>query len=366
MGRSRLSLRTLSVRGLVGLVVLLVAVIGSALGYRELKQNENARDLAVHTPRGVQEAMFVRLGGVDQWVQVRGEDRDNPVLLFVHGGPGNAVSPFASLFRTWERDFTVVLWGQRCAGKTYARTGVGGCEGMSLERVAKDGTELSEFLRQRLHKSKIVVLGHSWGSMVALRMVHERPDLYSAYVGTGQVVSIPEKEPVVYDRAMAQLRGAHDEAGVRALQAVGRPPYRSSEDLLVERNLSLRHDSAAERGLFERLASVGLVAPGWSLWDTYQYFQASPHAEAATFADTADYDARTLGRTFETPIFVFSGADDNVTPAALAQRYVEGLKGPKTEFVALPGAGHSAVLTEPEVFLRELDNRVRPIAIRAQ
>jgi len=345
MGRSRLSLRTLSVRGLVGLVVLLVAVIGSALGYRALKQNENARDLAVHTPRGVQEAMFVRLGGVDQWVQVRGEDRDNPVLLFVHGGPENAVS---------------------CAGKTYARTGVGGCEGMSLERVAKDGTELSEFLRQRLHKSKIVVLGHSWGSMVALRMVHERPDLYSAYVGTGQVVSIPEKEPVVYDRAMAQLRGAHDEAGVRALQAVGRPPYRSSEDLLVERNLSLRHDSAAERGLFERLASVGLVAPGWSLWDTYQYFQASPHAEAATFADTADYDARTLGRTFETPIFVFSGADDNVTPAALAQRYVEGLKGPKTEFVALPGAGHSAVLTEPEVFLRELDNRVRPIAIRAQ
>lgn len=353
-------------RGLTGLVIVSVAIAASALGYRAYEQNENAREFAIHTPRGVQEALYIRLGGIDQWVQIRGEDRDNPVLLFVHGGPGNAVSPFSSLFRPWEKDFTVVIWDQRCAGKTYARGDARSCQGMTLEGVAKDGIELSESLRERLHKSKIVVLGHSWGSMVALRMAHDRPDLYSAYVGTGQVVSIPEKEPVVYDRAMALLRGAHDEAGVCALLAVGRPPYRSSRDLMAERGLSLRHDAPAERDLYWGLARLGMVAPGWSLWDAYQYFQAGPRAEAATFADTADYDARALGLVFETPIFVFNGADDNVTPAALAQQYVEGLEAPKTEFVALPGAGHSAVLTEPEVFLRELDRRVRAIAVRAQ
>jgi pimeloyl-ACP methyl ester carboxylesterase len=366
MGRGRLSLKTLIVRGLLGLAILLLAIVALALGFRAFRQNAIARDLTLHTPRAVQEAMYVRLGGVDQWVQIRGEDRDNPVLLFVHGGPGNAVSPFASLLRPWEKDFTVVIWDQRCAGKTFARGGIQSCQGMSLARVAADGVELSEFLRQRLHKSKIVVLGHSWGTMVGLRMVHDHPDLYSAYVGTGQVISIPEKEPVVYDRAMAMLRGAHDEAGVRALLAVGRPPYRSSDDLMTERSLSLRHDAPAERDLFMRLASVGLVAPGWSLRDAYRYFQAGSPAEAATFADTNDYDARALGPTFQIPIFVFSGADDNVTPAALAQRYVEGLKAPKAEFVSLPGAGHNAVLTEPEVFLHELNTRVRPIAVRSQ
>jgi pimeloyl-ACP methyl ester carboxylesterase len=360
-----LTLKTFIVRGLLGLVIVVAAAIALALGYRAIRQIQVAHDLVLKSPRAVQEAMYVQLGGVDQWVQIRGEDRANPVLLFVHGGPGNAISPFAALFRPWEKDFTVVIWDQRCAGKTFARGGVQTCRGMSLARVAADGVELSEFLKQRLHKSKIVVLGHSWGTMVGLRMVHDRPDLYSAYVGTGQVVSIPEKEPVVYDRAMAHLRAAHDEAGVRALQAIGRPPYRSSDDLLAERNLSLRHDSPAERGMVVRLAGIGLVAPGWSLRDAYQYFQASPHAEDATFKDTADYDARALGPTFQIPIFVFSGADDNVTPAALAQSYVERLKAPHAEFVSLPGAGHNAVLTEPEVFLRELDARVRPIAVRS-
>jgi pimeloyl-ACP methyl ester carboxylesterase len=237
---------------------------------------------------------------------------------------------------------------------------------MSLGRVAQDGIELSELLRQRLHKSKIVVLGHSWGSMVALKMAHDRPDLYSAYVGTGQVISIAEKEPVVYDRAMARLRQVHDDAGVRELTAVGRPPYKNSSDLMVERDLALRHDSAAERGLKTRLIGVGLTAPGWSLYDAYLYFQTSPHAEAETFADSAAYDARALGPVFGTPVFVFNGVDDNVTPAVLAERYVAGLQAPQKAFVALPGGGHNAAFTEPMVFLRELDQRVRPIAMQAR
>jgi pimeloyl-ACP methyl ester carboxylesterase len=347
-------------------MVLLVVIVALALGYRAYEQEKTARELAIHTPRGVQEAMYVKLGDIDQFVQIRGDDRANPVLLFVHGGPGSAISPFASLLKPWERDFTVVIWDQRCAGKTYARSGVASCKALSLASVAKDGVDLSEFLRRRLHKSRIVVLGHSWGTMVGLRMVHDRPDLYSAYVGTGQVVSIPEKEPVVWDRAMALLKAAHDEAGVRALLAIGRPPYRSSEDLIKERNLALRHDIPSERDLYSRFVRVGLVAPGWSLWDIYQYLQAPQHAEDATYSATADYDARALGATFQIPIFVINGADDNVTPAILAQRYVAGLKAPRVEFITLPGAGHSAVLTEPGVFLRQLDQRVRPIAVLAQ
>ena len=359
-------LRAFLIRAFATAAICLVAAPLLALGFRAYEQNETAHISAIRTPRGVQEAMFVRLGGVDQWVEIRGEDRANPVLLFVHGGPGNAVSPLVSLFQPWEKRFTVVVWDQRCAGKTFARSGVKSCDGMSLERVARDGIELSEYLERRLQKPKIALFGFSSGTMVGLKMVHDRPELYSAYVGTGQVVSIPEKEPVVYDRAMARLTAAHDEAGVRKLLALGRPPYRSADDLMTERGLSLRHDSPAERDLTFRLASRVLVAPGWSLLDIYRYLEASSHAEAATFADTADYDARTLGLTFQVPIFVFNGADDNITPAALAERYVQTLTAPKAEFVTLPGAGHSAVLTEPDVILRELDRRVRPIVADAQ
>lgn len=354
------------VRGLLGLVIVLIVAVVGAIGYRAWRQHDNAQALAIHTPNGVQEAMYVRLGGIDQWVEIRGDNRDNPVILFVHGGPGSSESPLFSLFRPWEKDFTVVMWDQRCAGKTFVRNGKQSCAGMSIAGVAQEGVELTEFVRKRLHKDKIVVLGHSWGSMVGLRMAYDRPDLFSTYVGTGQVVSIPEKEAVNYASAMARVRAAHDEAGVRALQAVGPPPYRHAGDLFVERDWSRRYDIPAERDLYSRFMPVGLSAPGWSLWEVYQYFQASEYAEAATFDADASYDARALGGKFPMPIFIFNGELDHVTPAVFAKQYVDGLEAPQKAFVSLTGAGHSAVLTEPDVFLRELVGRVRPIAIQAQ
>lgn len=349
-------------RGLLALVIALFVAVAGALLYRAWRQHENALTLAIRTPRGIEQAMYVPLGGVDQWIQIRGDDRNNPVLLFVHGGPGFAESPMSSRFRAWEASFTVVMWDQRDAGKTFVRNGPQ--HDMSLARVAQDGIELAEYLRHHLHKSKIVLLGHSWGTMVGLRMVHDRPDLFSAYVGTGQVVSIAEKEPVNYARTMAKLKAAHDEEGVHALQAIGPPPYKSADDIMVERNWSSRYDIPSERDIYRSMTPVVLFAPGWSLWDIYEYTQASKYAEASTFDADQSYDARDLGLQFRVPVFIFNGVDDAITPVDLAKRYFDSIEAPEKHFVALKEAGHSAVLTEPDIFLKELVTLVRPVAIR--
>ncbi len=349
-------------RGFLALALLVLAVAGGALVYRAWRQHENAQALRIQTPNGVDEAMYVSLGDVEQWIQIRGEDRRNPVLLYVHGGPGVAASPFSSLFRPWEKFFTVVMWDQRDAGRTFVRDGA--AREMSLGRVAQDGIALAEFLRRHLHKTRIVLLGHSWGSMVGLRMVHDHPDLFSAYVGTGQVVSIAEKEPVDYARTLAMLEAVHDEAGLRALKAIGPPPYKSADDLLVERNLSARHDIPSERDLYRNLIPVVLFAPSWSLWDIYEFLQAGKFAEAATFDADQSYDARNLGRKFAVPFFIFNGALDTVTPTNLAKRYFDSIHAPLKQFVVLEGAGHDAVLTEPDALLHELVAHVRPIAVR--
>src|SRR4029077_10005075 len=152
--------------------------------------------------------------------------------------------------------FTVVMWDQRDAGKTFVRNGP--LHDMSLARVARDGIELAEYLRRHLRKARIALLGHSWGTMVGLRMVHDRPDLFSAYVGTGQVVSIAEKEPIVYARTMAKLKAAHDEEGMHALQAIGPPPYKSVDGIMVERNWSSRYDIAPEREIYWSMTPVVL------------------------------------------------------------------------------------------------------------
>jgi pimeloyl-ACP methyl ester carboxylesterase len=356
--RLRFALRLLM---FVAAAVVVLAVC--ALGYRAWRQHENAQALAIDPKTGVEETMFVSLGGVDQWIQIRGDDRRNPVLLFVHGGPGSPVSPVSSLLRTWEKYFTVVMWDQRDAGKTFVRNGA--VREMSLPRVTQDGIELAQFLCRHLGKRKIIVLGHSWGTMVGLGMVVRRPDLFSAYVGTGQVVSIAEKEPVIYARAMERLRAAHDEDGIRTLSASGAPPYRSEHQMRIERAMSERTDIPAERDILRDMIPVALAAPGWSLWDIYWSLQASDYAEAATFDADASYDARKFGTDLRLPFFIINGELDHVTPTDLAKRYFDKVHAPQKQFVVLEGAGHSAVITKPDVFLRELVTRVRPVAIRA-
>src|SRR5215831_9745456 len=329
-----------TLRGFLFAAASVVVLAAGGLGYHAWRQFENAKALAINRAIGIEETMFVPLGGVEQWIQIRGDDRKNPVLLFVHGGPGSTISPVSSLLRPWERSFCVVMWDQRDAGKTFVRNGP--VREMSLPRVAQDGIELAQFLRHHLGKRKIIVLGHSWGTMVGLTMVHERPDLFSAYVGTGQVVSIAEKEPIDYARTMARLRAAGDKEGIRKLEAAGPPPYRSEDPMRVERSLSERHDIPSERDLFRNMVPIALFAPDWSLWDIYRSLQALKYAEDATFDADATYDARRLGTDYPLPFFIINGSEDHVTPTDLARRFFDTIRAPKKQFVALEGAGHSA------------------------
>ena len=351
-------------RGVLALAAIVAVLAGGVLGYRAWRQHENAFALAIHTPNGIEETDYVKLGGIDQWIQIRGEDRNNPVLLFMHGGPGSSESALSSLFRPWEKHFTVVMWDQRCAGKTFARNGADSCKGMRIASVAKEGEELADYLRHRLHKKKIIALGHSWGTMIGVRMVKERPDLFSAFVGTGLVVSIPEKEPVIYAGTMMRLRAAHAQEGIAALEAVGPPPYKTQKGIAVERDWSERYDIPSERDLYSNLTPVVAFAPGWSLTDIYWMLHASEYAERETFDADADYDARKLGLKFDVPVFIVEGAQDNITPRDLAKRYFDTIAAPHKAFVTIPDSGHSAVLTKPDAFLSVLVSQVRPIAIR--
>jgi pimeloyl-ACP methyl ester carboxylesterase len=173
---------------LLAVAVLAVLAIGSGLGFRAYRQHLGARALAIQSPNGLQEGMYVKIGGIDQWVQIRGEDRDNPVILFVRGGPDGSTIPILSGWQSWERYFTVVQWDQRGAGRTFRRTGESIATTMTLARMPHDGVEVAEYLRAHLHKDKIVLIGHSWGSFLGIQIVKQRPDLFYAFVGTGQVV----------------------------------------------------------------------------------------------------------------------------------------------------------------------------------
>ena len=349
------------VRGSFILFGVAIALGAIGLGYRAWRQHDNAVALAIATPNGIDEARFVSIGGIEQWITIRGEDRANPIVLILAGGPGNSLVPLASVFRAWERQFTVVQWDQRGAGKTYGNNGAREAP-MTIERMRDDGIELTRLLLDELHRPKLILVGHSWGTVLGVTMVKAHPELYHAYVGTGQVVAKEEKEEILYADLLQTVEDAHDDDGIAKLEAIGAPPYKSQTDLLVEREVSERYDTPAERDLEATLRPVVLFAPSFSMADIYSMLQGSKFASNALYREMLGYDARALGLEFAVPFFVFNGDADRVTPAALAERYVESISAPQKAFVVLPGGGHSAILTMSDRFLDELVTRVRPLA----
>jgi pimeloyl-ACP methyl ester carboxylesterase len=264
----------------------------------------------------IDEAAYVALGGLEQWVTIRGNDRNNPVLLHVHGGPGVAFGAFAAEFAPYEADFTVVQWDQRGAGCTFGRYGQDTPD-VTLDRLANDGLELARQLRTRFGDRKIVLLGHSFGTIVATEMVRREPGLFALYVGTGQFATFagpvePGRMPPVDVSFMQRLQS-------RAAEAMAPPEL-----------------AAWQQG---RQASVG--------WLMQQ---------------VRSVDLSATANRVEVPFLVIQGKDDAITPTAAAAAYHARVDAPMKRLVEIEGAGHFAHITHAAQFLAALRAFTSPAA----
>lgn len=325
----------------------------------------NAEQFAIRSAKGIDEAIFVSIGGVEQWVTIRGQDRANPVLLFLHGGPGDVTSCWTfALFAPWEEHFTVVQWDQRGAGRTLRKSGPAVAPTLTVDRMAQDGIELAEYLRKHLGKDKIILVGHSFGSILGLQMVRTRPDLFYAYVGTGQVADETKNYAGAYDALLKKARAAGNQRAVDELTKAGPPPYSSGEGYGVQRKWSNAFEGA-DRFLPSTLG-LTLVAPGCSVEDINDSAAGQMLSGERLVPQTKSSGPKELGLKFSIPIFFFQGAEDFTTPTALARDYLKALQAPRKEFVPIQGAGHFAVFIHSDQFLDELVRRVRPLAVAAE
>jgi pimeloyl-ACP methyl ester carboxylesterase len=349
---------------LLSLLGLVVVLIGSGLAYRAYRHHQIAKATVIDTTNGIDEALFVKIGGIDQWISMRGQNRNNPVLLIVHGGPGLVMSPYPRNFLFgWTRDFTVVLWDQRGAGKTFGKSGPLD-SAVTIDRMAQDGEEVAEFLRGKLHKEKIVLVGLSWGTILGVRMAKERPDLFYAYVGTGQGVNQRKYRAIGYEQLLAEARARQDRKAVRELESIGAPPWDSFSKESTYSKWADGYEPGGLSGL--SLASVILFDSGASFRDLRDYVNglttSDDHFRAAVEAE----DLPALGTDFAIPFFVFQGALDNITPAQPVKAYVDSITAPQKRLVLIPDAGHSVISTRSDEFLRLLDRLVRPLAIEPE
>jgi pimeloyl-ACP methyl ester carboxylesterase len=336
-------------------------------GYRTLDEwvsmlrSRNAHTYAVTAPNGIDEATYVQIGGIEQWITIRGEDRNNPVLLFLHGGPGDATNPWGyAAFLSWLKYFTVVQWDQRGAGRTFGRNGATSASTITPDRMVQDGIELSELLKKRLHQDKIVLVGHSWGSVLGFFMAKARPELFYAFVGTGQVAAeFSRSSTVAYTILLERASRQGNLQAVQELKEVGPPPYKDGKGFGVLHKWAM---------LFERadifLASAlgfALTAPGYSVRDINDWFEGQSVSGEHLEPYFDELDRKLLGSELAVPVFVIQGAEDYTTPVSLAKTYLDSVHAPRKAFAMIEGGGHFAVFTKQDDFLKELRAQVLPL-----
>jgi pimeloyl-ACP methyl ester carboxylesterase len=348
---------------LAGAAGVVAAPAVGGLAWRKARQRRVAKALEITTPNRIVEQRFVKVGGIDQWIQLRGEDRDNPVLLVLHGGPGWPNAVFTLPLRPWERYFTVVQWDHRGAGKTLGRTGKAGSGEMTFDRRVADAIEVIDFLRQHLGKDKVVVLAESMGTLTGLPLAKRRPDLLHALVVTDLYVDMAANEARKRELTLERLRAAGNRKGVAALEAIGADPTRW--DLRAwNTNMAWAFRTNVPTPNLDRklLFPLALTSPIYTLRDLSSLLTGFQWSTARMFEELKAYDARRLGSRFEVPFFLVQGETDVITVTSLATGYFQEVQAPTKGLALIPDAGHFAAFTQPDRFLAELLARVRPLA----
>jgi len=349
----------------IALTALFCLTIIVLLGWRNIEQNTVADRRAITTANGIEVTEVATIGGINQSLNIRGKNLDNPVLLFVHGGPGHVMTPFAHSFQdAWEDSFTVVQWDQRNAGKTYFLNDPAEVtKTMSVDRMAADLIEVSQYLIKRLGKKKIFILGHSWGSVIGTMAAKQHPELFHAYIGTGQAISMSEGERMGYQQTLKLARERGNKQAIAELEAIAPYPNQNFDGIEIRAKWIIQFGQSyyGESGLEGPLLSKGLYSPDYTLKDlSYFIRQPVPY----WFLDTmADIDLRKLGYDFDIPIIFMIGAHEWQTPYPLVEDYYEQIRAPYKKYIAFEKSSHFPFMSDPDTFARVLKEELLPIAI---
>jgi proline iminopeptidase len=351
-------------------IACLGVVLSTALLYRRYLQHRVAEQRAIHSPGGINSLEPVRIGGIDQWVEVRGQDVNNPILLFIHGGPGIAFIPLTTSFQgPWEKNFTVVQWDQRGAGKTYASNDIElQRRTLNVAQMEQDTLEVVNYLRNRFKRDKIFVVGHSWGSVLGLWLAHEHPELIYTYVGVGQIVNMQRNAEVVYQDALQQARNRHNEEATKALQGIA--PYPTAEvdlgKMFIANKWAADLLSPATSGPrftdVKRLLRDLVSAPAYSLADDYGFLRGLSLSRDTLAPELAKLNLDQMGSDFRVPIFFFEGRQDPYCRPSLIWEYSQSIKAPQKEFVWFDNSGHFPFFEEKQKFSDELFQQVFHLA----
>jgi pimeloyl-ACP methyl ester carboxylesterase len=313
------------------------------------------------TAAGIAEEGCRRLGGVDQWVMIRGEDVTNPPLICLHGGPGFSETWLLRYFNAvLEKSFTVVHWDQRGAGKSFHRNIAK--SSMTVEQFIADLDQLVDIVRARLGQNKVVIFGHSWGSALGVLYAARFPEKVSVYVGGAQIGDCAASESASYTFTVAEAQRLDNHKALKALAAIGRPPYPSASSVFTERTWSQRLDGQLRPSALWNMARIALGGPESVLLNLVRTIRGFRFTMNAMWPDVSTLNLPKLVPTLRMPVFFFLGRRDHWVPPETSVAYFDALTAPLKTLVWFERSGHEMFADEPDKFNRTMVELVLPAA----
>jgi pimeloyl-ACP methyl ester carboxylesterase len=308
-------------------------------------------------PDSIAEVGYRRVGGIEQWVMIRGESTENPPLILLHGGPGMSETGF---FRRYlpplERSFTLVFWDQRGAGKSFDR-GIPP-ESMTTEQFVADLDDLVEHVRERLGSERVAIFGHSWGSVLGVLYATRFPDKVAAYVGSGQIGDWAAAESSSYEYALAEAERTESRGAVKKLREIGPPPY-APDAVFTERTCLARLEGRmAPRSLLKTGRDV-LGCKECSVLDLWGSMRGFRFSMNQMWSEVSYLNLIELAPALNMPVFFLLGRNDHWVPAETSVAYFEALTAPAKRLAWFERSGHEPFVDEPAKFNAEMAERVR-------
>ncbi len=332
----------------VGIVAL------NSPGKLETLKDKDGKEIA----GSLSEKSFIEIGGIQQGFFIRSENPGNPVILFLHGGPGSPELPILIPYEISERlekYFTICYWDQRGAGMSFSDAI--DSTTMTVEQMVEDTHQMTEYLQQRFNQEKIYLIGHSWGSYLGVKTIEKYPENYWAYIGIGQVTHQVESEKLAYDYMLQHATEINDNAAIKSLQkfdknAVDFP----SLDYLMNVRMSLMNKYGI--GMMHENASMFKTVKDVMLFKGYTFSEKEKYPQGAMFSQKYLWNGLVHDSFFETstsfqvPVYITHGKYDYQVSYQLACKWFDKINAPEKVFFTFENSAHSPNIEEPEKFVQ--------------
>jgi len=296
----------------------------------------------------------VKLGNAKQWIQISATNLNNPILLFLHGGPGYSSMPYLHVdSKLLKEHFIVVHWDQLGAGKSYSNNI--NPKDMTVKRFLNDTHELIQILKRRFDKEKVFLLGHSWGSCLGLYTAINYPEDIYAFIGMGQVVDLLQGEIDGYNYTMQKAIELNDTLAIQTLQDIGKPPFKGGMQSLIKQRILLGKFGGAFKNIhYTEIANIRKSSPYYTEEDQHNYMHGYGFSYHCLWDQVMKVNFFNEETDLKVPIYFFEGRYDYGTPFALVEKYIKTITAPHKEIIWFKNSGHFPNLEETQKYQEQV------------